>query len=94
MPVVFRTGSFFFFGVDACEFFIGQLHEDAGGTFPFSGNALPALLVIEFFVAFGAFHFPPEEDAHYGCHGGAVLDIFKQGIEFRSRHANNREGIG
>ena len=80
--MVFRGGGFAFLGVDARELFMRPLHEHAGGTFSFSGNALPALLVVKFLVAFGAFHFPPEEDAHHGCHGGSVLNVFKQGIEF------------
>ena len=60
--MVFRGGGFAFLGVDARELFMRQLHEHAGGTFSFSGNALPALLVVKFLVAFGAFHFPPEEE--------------------------------
>ena len=80
--MVFRGGGFAFLGVDARELFMRQLHEHAGGTFSFSGNALPALLVVKFLVAFGAFHFPPEEDAHHGCQGGSELNVVKLGIEF------------
>ena len=70
--MVFRGGGFAFLGVDARELFMRQLHEHAGGTFSFSGNALPALLVVKFLVAFGAFHFPQEVDAHNGRIDGAA----------------------
>lgn len=54
--------------------------------------AVDTLLVVELFVAFGAFHFAPKEDAHNGSLGSPVLDVLKEGVEFGGSHDDDGWG--
>ena len=77
----------------SCSFlnklFVCLANEGTGAAFSFGGLAVDSLLIVELFVAFGAFHFAPKEDAHDGSYGSPVLDVLKEGIEFGGCHSDD-----
>ena len=67
-------------------------NKGTGVTFSFGGLAVDSLLIVELLVAFGTFHFAPEEDSHDGSYGSHVLDVLKERIGISGSHDDDRRG--